>query len=74
MSFPEGSVVKDPSAMQETHFQSLGWEAPLEKEMTTHSIILAWEVPWAESLDRLQSMGSQRVGCDLATKQQQQGE
>ena len=40
--------------------------------MTTHSSILAWEIPWAEELGGLQSMGSQRVGHDLATKQQQQ--
>ena len=43
----------------------------LEKEMATHSSILAWESPWTEETDRLQSMGSQRVGHDLATKQQQ---
>ena len=42
----------------------------LEKEMTTHSSILAWEVPWTEEPGRLQSMGLQRVGRDLATKQQ----
>ena len=41
--------------------QSLGWEDPLEKEMATHSSILAWKVPWTEEPGRLQSMGSQRV-------------
>jgi len=41
---------------------SLDWEDPLEKEMTTHSSILAWEIPWTEEPGRLQSMGSQRVG------------
>ena len=41
MDFPGGSVVKNPSAMQETWIQSLGWEDPLEKEMVTHSSILA---------------------------------
>ena len=41
LSFSKGSVVKDPPEMQETEFQSLGWEAPLEKEMTIHFIILA---------------------------------
>ena len=44
--------------------QSLGWEDPLEKEMATHSSILAWEIPWAEELGGPQSMGSQRVGHD----------
>ena len=41
------------------------------KEMTTHSSILAWEIPWTEEPGGLQSMGSQRVGHDLAIKQQQ---
>ena len=41
--------------------QFLGWEDPLEKEMTTHSSILAWEISWTEEHGRLQSMGSQRV-------------
>ena len=45
--------------MQETWVQSLGWEDPLEKEMATHSSILAWEIPWTEEPGRLQSMGSQ---------------
>ena len=48
--------------MQETHIGSLGKEDPLEKEMATHSSILAWEIPWMEELGRLQSTGSQRVG------------
>ena len=47
---------------------SMGQEDPLEKEMATHSSILAWEIPWIEELGRLQSMGSQRVGHDLVTK------
>ena len=50
--------------------QSLGWEGPLEKEMATHSIILAWEIPWTEEPGRLQSMWSLRVRHELATKQQ----
>ena len=41
-----------------------GWGRSLEKEMATHSSILAWKIPWAEEPDRLQSMGSQRVGHD----------
>ena len=48
--------------MQETQVQSLGREDPLEKEMVTHSSMLAWRIPWTEKPDRLQSMGSQRVG------------
>ena len=40
-------------AMQETQVRSLGWEDPLEKEMATHSSILAWEIPWTEEPDRL---------------------
>ena len=45
--------------MQETWVQSLGWEDPLEKEMATHSSILAWRTPWTEEPDGLQSMGPQ---------------
>ena len=55
-------LVKNPPAMQETQVRSLGWEDPLEKEMATHSSILAWKMPWKEEPGRLQSMGSQRVG------------
>ena len=49
---------------QETRVQSLGQEDPLEKEMATHSNILAWEIPWTEEPVGLQSTGSQRVGHD----------
>ena len=51
---------------------SLGWEDPLEKEMATHSSILAWEITWTVEPGELQAMASQRVGHDLAIKQQQQ--
>ena len=51
-------------AMQETWVQSLGWEDPVEKEMATHSSILAWRIPWTEKPGRLQPTGSQRVGHD----------
>ena len=54
--------VRSLPIMQETGVQSLGQEDPLEKEMATHSIILAWENLWMEKPGRLQSMGSQRVG------------
>ena len=51
-------------AMQETQDRSLGREDPLEKEMATHSSILAWRIPWTEEPDGLQSTGLQRVGHD----------
>ena len=57
-------MVKRLPAMQETWVRSLGREDPLEKEMATHSSILAWRIPWTEEPGRLQSMGSQRVGHD----------
>ena len=47
--------------MQETQVRSLGQKDPLEKEMATHSSILAWRIPWTEEPGRLQSTGSQRV-------------
>ena len=47
--------------MQEMWVRPLGWEDPLEKEIATHSSILAWRIPWTEEPDRLQLMGSQRV-------------
>ena len=50
--------------MRETWVRSLGWEDPLEKEIATHSSILAWRIPWTEEPGRPQSMGSQRVGHD----------
>ena len=49
----------------------LGQEDPLEKEMATHSSIIAWETPWTEEPGGLQTMGLQRVGHDSATEQQQ---
>ena len=52
---PGGSVVKNLPA--KAPVQSLGWEDPLEKEMATHSSILAWEIPWTEGPGGLQSMG-----------------
>ena len=53
--------VKDLPAVQETRVRSLGWEDPLEKEMGTHSSILAWKILWTEETGELQSMESQRV-------------
>ena len=57
-------MVKNLPVMQETWVWSLGQEDSLEKEMATHSNILAWEIPWTEEPGRLQSMRSQRVGHD----------
>ena len=53
--------VKNLPAMQETQVRFLGQEDPLEKEMETHSNILAWRIPWTEEPGRLQSMGSQEL-------------
>ena len=58
--------------MQQTGVQSLDQEDLLEKRMATLSIMLAWEIPWTEEPGGLQCMGSQWVGHDLVTKQQQQ--
>ena len=57
-------TVKRLPAMWETWVRSLGREDPLEKEMATHSSILAWKIPWMEESGRLQSMGLQRVRHD----------
>ena len=55
-------MIKSLPEMQETRVRALGREDPLEKEIATHSSILAWKTPWTEELGGLQSMGSQRVG------------
>ena len=55
-------MVKNLPSMQEAWVQSLGQEE--EKGMSTHSSILAWEIPWTEEPGGVQSMGSQRLGCD----------
>ena len=57
-------MVKNLLTMQESRVQFLGQEDPLEKEMATHSSILAWRIPWTEEPGRLQPMGSQRVRHD----------
>ena len=57
-------MVKHLSAVWETLVQSLGWEDPLEKEMATHSSMLAWKIPWMEEPSRLQFLGLQRVRHD----------
>ena len=64
-------VAQNPPANPGDMVSILGREDPLEKEMTTPSSILAGEIPWTEEPGRLQSVGSQRVGHDLATKQPQ---
>ena len=63
-------MVKNPPAMLESRVQSLGREDPLEKDMASHSRIPTWEMPQTEEHRGLQPMGSQRVGHNLATKQQ----
>ena len=59
-------MVKNLPVMQETWVQSLYWEDPLEKEMTAHSGILAWEIPWTEESGSLQSTGSQKCWTGLS--------
>ena len=54
--FPGSSVSKEPACHCRRQVQSLGWEDPLEKEMATHSNILAWEIPWTEKPGKLLSM------------------
>ena len=53
-------MVKNPPANAGDVVRSLGWKDPLKKEMAAHSSILAWEIPWTEDPDGLQSMGSQK--------------
>ena len=60
----EAQLVKNLTAMQETGVRSLGQEDPLEKEMASHSRVLAWRIPWTEEPSGLQSMRSQRVRHD----------
>ena len=64
LGIPSGSVVKNLPASAGDTGAIPGQKDPLEKEMATHSSILAWDVPWTEEPGRLQSMGSQRVGCN----------
>ena len=60
-------MVKKLRAMWDTQVQSQDWEDPLEKECTTHSSILAWQIPWTEEPGGLQFMASQRVRMIEAT-------
>ena len=66
VGFPGGSAEKNLPATQEMPVQSLGWKDPLEKEMATHSSVLAWEIPWTEEPDRLQSMRWQKSQTGLS--------
>ena len=59
-------MVKNPPTMQEMWVQFLGQEDPLQKEMVIHSIILAWDIPWAEEPDGLQSMCLPKSGTQLS--------
>ena len=60
LGFLGGSIVKNLPAVLETQVKSLGWEEPLEKEVATHSSILAWKIPWTEEPGGLHFMGSQK--------------
>ena len=60
-AFLIAQLVRNLPAVQETWVLSLGWEDPLEKEMASHSSILAWKISWTEELGGLQSMGLQIV-------------
>ena len=64
LNFPVTQMVKNLPATQETRIQSLGGDDPLEKEMATLSSFVAWRNPRTEDPDRLQSVGSQKVGHD----------
>ena len=66
LGYPDGSAVKNLSAMQDTWVRSLNWEDPLEQGMATQSSILAWRIPGTEEPGWLQSIGSYRVGHDLS--------
>ena len=65
-------TVKNLPAKWETWVRSLGWEDSLEKEMATHSSILAWKIPWTEKPGGLQYMGLQRVGHNLGSEHEQE--
>ncbi|MGH2217458.1 hypothetical protein, partial [Enterococcus faecalis] len=67
-----GMMIQNLLAIRETQVQSLGWKDPLEKEMATHSSILAWEMLWTENMVGYSPWGHKRVGLNLVTKQQQQ--
>ena len=64
--FPGGSVIKSPPAKQESWVESLGQEDPMEKEMATHSSILAWRIPGTEEPGGLQSVWSQKSRSQLS--------
>ena len=70
MGFSGDASGKEPACQcrKQMQVRSLGQEDPLEKEMETHSDILAWRLPWTEEPGGLQSVGSQRVGHDWATE------
>ena len=70
---PVAQIIKNRPAMQETQVRSLGREDHLEKEMASHSSILAWEIPWTEEPGRLQPLGwkkNKRVRHGLVTEKQ----
>ena len=66
MGLPGGSVAKNLSARQEMWVRSLGRKHALQRDMATHSRILAWRIPWSEEPGRLQSLGSQKSQTGLS--------
>ena len=64
-----GQTVKSVSAMRETQVQSLGWEDPLEKEIATHSSILAWKIPWTEWVADYSSWGCKELDMTVQVTQ-----
>ena len=71
MKFTGGSVAKRLPANAEDEGSITSWENPLRKKIAIHTSILTWEITWTEEPDQLKSMGSQRVGHNLATQKQQ---
>ena len=74
LGFPHSSVGKEFACKQETQVWFLGWEDPLQKEMATHSSILAWRIPWTEETGRLQSPGSQESDTTYWLKREREME
>ena len=68
--FPDGSDIENLPALQEMLISSLGLEDSLEEDMTTHSSIPTWKIPWGEEPGSLQSMGLKTAGYNLATEQE----
>ena len=70
ISFPGGSVVKNPPTKLETQVRSLSWEDPLEKEMATQSSTLVWKIPWTRILVGYSPWGRKDMGHDWSNSAQ----